>query len=75
MKLVTFLKKSLKANTKQIILYLFFKKAKSQRSIKYSGPLIRNSLNLEIKNSKSLKSFKLKLNSSFLVNITNLAAL
>ena len=39
----------------------FFKTLKLQRSIKYQGPKIWNSLNLEIKNSKSLKAFKSRL--------------
>ena len=42
-------------------LYLFFKTLKLQRSIKYLGPKIWNSLDLEIKNSKSLKTFKSRL--------------
>ena len=39
----------------------FFKTMKLQRSIKYLGPKIWNSLDLEIKNSKSLKTFKSRL--------------
>ena len=66
MKLVIFLKNPLEQTQRKIMLYLFSKKTKSQRSIKYQGPLIWNSLDSEIKNSKSLKSFKIKLKSSFL---------
>ena len=62
-------KKSTIANTKKNYSIPFFKKTKSQRSIKYQGPLIWNSLDSEIKNSKSLKSFKIKLKSSFLKKI------
>ena len=65
MKLVIFLKNPLEQTLKKIILYLF-QKTKSQRSIKYQGPLIWNSLDSEIKNCQSLKSFKIKLKLSFL---------
>ena len=47
-----------------IFLYFFFKTLKLQRSIKYLGPKIWNSLNLEIKESKSLKTFKSRLKNS-----------
>ena len=66
MKLVIFLKISTRANTKKNYFIPFFKQTKSQRSIKYRGSQIWNFLDSEIKNSKSLKSFKIKLKSSFL---------
>ena len=59
-------KKSTRANTKKNYFIPFFEKTKSQRSIKYQDPLIWNSIDSEIKNIKSLKSFKIKLKSSFL---------
>ena len=40
-----------------IVFCTLFKTMKLQRSIKYQGPKIWNSLDLEIKKSKSLKSF------------------
>ena len=59
-------KKSTIANTKKNYFIPFFKKTESQKSIKYQGPPIWNSLGSEMKNSKSLKSFKFKLKSSLL---------
>ena len=46
----------------------FFKTLKLQRSIKYQGPKIWNSLDLEIKNSKSLKAFKSRLKNLLLAS-------
>ena len=67
MKLVIlFLKNPREQTLKKTIFYFFSKKTESSRSIKYQGPIIWNFLDSEIKNNKSLKSFKLKLKSSFL---------
>ena len=67
MKLVIFQKNSLEQTLRKMILtYTFSQKTKSQRCMKYQGPLIWNSLDSEIKKCKSLKSFKLKLESSVL---------
>ena len=49
----------------------FFKTLKLQRSIKYLGPKIWNSLDHEIKNSKSLKTFKSRLKYSLLESYHN----
>ena len=49
----------------------FSKTLKLQRSTKYLGPKIWNSLDLEIKNSKSLKTFKSRLKYSWLESYHN----
>ena len=60
-------KKSTRSNTKKNNFIPFSKKTKSQRSIKYHDPHIWKSLDLDIKNSKFLKSLiQLKLKLSFL---------
>ena len=49
----------------------FFKTLKLQRSIKYQGPQIWNSLDLEIKKSKSLKTFKSRMKNLLLESYHN----
>ena len=54
-----------------IIFCTFFKTLKLQRSIKYQGPKIWNLLDLEIKKSKSLKTFKSRLKNLLLESYRN----
>lgn len=61
-------KRSTRASFHKKFFVPFFKSSKLQRSIKYQGPLIWNSLTSNIKESKSIKSFKFKLKQLFLSN-------
>ena len=59
-------KRSTRASTRNNYFMPFLKKSKLQTSIKYQDPLIWNSLDSTIKNSKSIKSFKSNLKKTLL---------
>ena len=59
-------KRSTQTSTQNNYFMPFLKKSKPQNSIRYQGPLIWNSLDSSIKNSKSIKSFKSNLKRTLL---------
>ena len=59
-------KRPTRASTQNNYFMPFLKKSKLQNSIRYQGPLIWNSLDSTIKNSKSIKSFKSNLKRTLL---------
>ena len=63
--------KSTRANSSHNSIVAFSKTLKLQRSIKYQGPKIWNSLDLEIKKAKSLKTFKFRLKNLLLESYHN----